>query len=207
MHILLYAPNVIGYLRVFFMIMSWSVAFENCNMFTLYYAISYFLDIADGKAARLLNQCSTFGAILDMITDRVCSALLFAILAQIYKEYYMFFFGLLALDIGAHWLQMYTSSKVGGTTHKETGDDVPFMIRVYYKYQLVIGWLCFCEQYFVGYLYGMAPMFDDNKHVLDPISFTHTLFWISIPFMVWKQAINFAQIYFSAMRLVDYDLQ
>ncbi len=55
MHILLYAPNVIGYLRVFFMIMSWTVAFENCNMFTLYYAISYFLDIADGKAARLLN--------------------------------------------------------------------------------------------------------------------------------------------------------
>ena len=207
MHILLYVPNIIGYLRVFFMIMSWTVAFENCNTFTLYYSISYFLDIADGRTARLFNQVSTFGAVLDMVTDRVCSAMLYAILAQLYSDYYMYFFGLLALDVGSHWLLVYTSSKVAGSTHKETGDDIPFMIRIYHKYQLLCGWLVFCEQFFIGYMYAFAPMFDSNKHVLDTISFTHTLFYITIPFMVWKQVVNIAHTYFSAMRLVDYDLK
>jgi CDP-diacylglycerol--inositol 3-phosphatidyltransferase len=37
---------------------------------TALYAVSSFLDVADGQAARRLGQTSKFGAVLDMVTDR-----------------------------------------------------------------------------------------------------------------------------------------
>ena len=43
--------------------------------------------------------------------------------------------------------------------------------------------------------------------VLVGIPFFDILFYVSIPFMVWKELINFAQIYYSALKLVDLDLQ
>jgi hypothetical protein len=36
----------------------------------LFYWLSYFLDAFDGYAARLLDQGTKFGALLDMVTDR-----------------------------------------------------------------------------------------------------------------------------------------
>ena len=38
----------------------------------LLYGASSLLDVADGYAARTLNQSSEFGAVLDMVTDRYC---------------------------------------------------------------------------------------------------------------------------------------
>ena len=40
------------------------------------YFLSGFLDHFDGHAARKYNQCSQFGATLDMVTDRVATTLL-----------------------------------------------------------------------------------------------------------------------------------
>ncbi|CAN7087218.1 unnamed protein product [Brassica oleracea var. botrytis] len=48
----------------------------------------------------LSSSVSTFGAVLDMVTDRVSTACLLVILSQV-------FLSLLALDIASHWLQMY----------------------------------------------------------------------------------------------------
>jgi CDP-diacylglycerol--inositol 3-phosphatidyltransferase len=39
----------------------------------------------DGWCARKFNQVSTFGAVLDMVTDRVSTACLLVILSQIYR--------------------------------------------------------------------------------------------------------------------------
>jgi len=39
-----------------------------------------------------------------MVTDRLSSAVFFAILAMHYQNGYMWWFTLLALDVGAHWL-------------------------------------------------------------------------------------------------------
>ena len=54
-HILLYVPNIIGYIRLTFMIASWIVAFSNMELYLYFYAASYLLDMADGYAARLLG--------------------------------------------------------------------------------------------------------------------------------------------------------
>jgi CDP-diacylglycerol--inositol 3-phosphatidyltransferase len=40
------------------------------RIFTLIYFVSSILDVADGKAARMLDQTSKFGGVLDMVTDR-----------------------------------------------------------------------------------------------------------------------------------------
>jgi phosphatidylglycerophosphate synthase len=40
---------------------------------TIFYSISCLLDAADGWAARAYDQTSTFGSVLDMVTDRSCT--------------------------------------------------------------------------------------------------------------------------------------
>jgi CDP-diacylglycerol--inositol 3-phosphatidyltransferase len=42
---------------------------------TTLYFVSSILDVADGKAARALDQTSKFGAVLDMVTDRSAASL------------------------------------------------------------------------------------------------------------------------------------
>ena len=137
-HQLLYIPNIIGYIRAFFMVLSWNYAFTDPNSFILYYAISYLLDMADGFAARTFNQCTKFGAVLDMVLDRVTTASLFAILANIYQDQAVIFLGLLGLDLGSHWLQVVTTYAEGNESHKGDADDELFIVKMYYKSKIVL---------------------------------------------------------------------
>ena len=104
--VLLYVPNIIGYVRLVLMILSWNEALRDPQMFVILYTATYCLDMADGLAARALGQCSKFGAVLDMVLDRITTASLFAILASIYTDYAVFFYCMLGLDLGSHWLQV-----------------------------------------------------------------------------------------------------
>ena len=67
-----------------------------------------------------------------MVTDRLSSAGMFVVLAMLYEEQYMFWFTLLAIDIGAHWLQMASTYAAGMETHKTTGKEEHIIIRIYY---------------------------------------------------------------------------
>ena len=105
----LFVPNLIGYIRIVTGVAAFSFAFnkETHHIFFLLYAFSYALDALDGVAARQLGQTSRFGAVLDMVTDRFCTAALLAVLAHLYKGSYTWFLWLLILDISSHWVQMY----------------------------------------------------------------------------------------------------
>ncbi|KAK2977774.1 hypothetical protein RJ640_028919, partial [Escallonia rubra] len=70
------------------------------------FEFSFVCDALDGWFARKFNQVSTFGAVLDMVTDRISTACLLVILSQVYRPG-LVFLSLLALDIASHWLQMY----------------------------------------------------------------------------------------------------
>ncbi|KAL8100273.1 hypothetical protein AgCh_032501 [Apium graveolens] len=59
---------------------------------------------------------STFGAVLDMVTDRPGFV----------------FMSLLALDIASHWLQMYSTFLVGKAIHKDVKDNTSWLFRVLY---------------------------------------------------------------------------
>ena len=53
-----------------------------------------------------------------MVTDRLATAGLLAVLGMLYPRSYMAFLGLMFLDIFSHWFQMYSTFLSGSETHK-----------------------------------------------------------------------------------------
>ena len=86
---------------------------------------SFVCDELDGRAARTFNQASTLGALLDMVTDRVATTGLLAILCAFYPAWSLAFLVLLMLDIFSHWFQMYSTLLAGSVTHKVGEQHAP----------------------------------------------------------------------------------
>ena len=113
--VLLFYPNVIGYFRILFMILSFYYAHQDWMLSFLFYGIAFFGDLVDGFVARRFDQSSKFGAYLDMITDRVSTMGFVCILLPLYPEYGFALAMLIALDVGSHWLHIMS---VSGQHHK-----------------------------------------------------------------------------------------
>lgn len=60
-----------GYTRVILAALSLHYMSTHPKYCTTLYAVSCLLDAVDGKTARALGQTSKFGAVLDMVTDRL----------------------------------------------------------------------------------------------------------------------------------------
>ena len=73
-NVFLFVPNLIGYLRVVTAAASLYYMPIHPKACLLLYFVSCILDAVDGQAARALNQTSKFGAVLDMVTDRLAVA-------------------------------------------------------------------------------------------------------------------------------------
>jgi CDP-diacylglycerol--inositol 3-phosphatidyltransferase len=80
--ILLFLPNVIGYVRIFFLASAYFFFWSHPGIFGILYTLSVSLDFFDGIIARKFNQCSSFGAWLDVIVDNLSRGLLWANLFQ-----------------------------------------------------------------------------------------------------------------------------
>ncbi|CAN1276564.1 CDP-diacylglycerol--inositol 3-phosphatidyltransferase 1 [Linum perenne] len=153
----LYIPNIIGYVRVLMNIYAFAICFTNKRLFCLLYFISFVCDGIDGWAARKFNQVSTFGAVLDMITDRISTACLLVILSQVYRPG-LTFVSLLALDIGSHWLQMYSTFLLGKASHKDVKDSTSWLFRAYYGNRMFMAYCCVaCEVLRISSLDISAP--------------------------------------------------
>ncbi|XP_067864312.1 uncharacterized protein si:ch1073-145m9.1 [Heptranchias perlo] len=77
--VFLYVPNVIGYIRILLLLVSWWT-FNYPAVFVPCYVISIILDGVDGLAARQLNQVSEFGAWLDVAIDNLGRSMLWSLL-------------------------------------------------------------------------------------------------------------------------------
>jgi CDP-diacylglycerol--inositol 3-phosphatidyltransferase len=97
----------LGYARILCTVFAFAVAFSHPDLFALFYSIGQGLDGIDGITARAFNQCSRFGALLDMLTDRMSTAALLIVLSHLYANQWAFFTFLIVLDIVSHWFQMY----------------------------------------------------------------------------------------------------
>lgn len=145
--------------------------------------------------ARALNQATTFGAVLDMVTDRSITSGLLLYLATAYLPKWgrisISLFGfLIMLDISSHYMQMYWSLKNGAASHKITSrDSNPFM-RLYYEKRAVLFAVCAGDQLFWVSLYAtrMIPH-DTLLHQF----FRGTLL-MSMPVCLLKQVINIIQL-------------
>ncbi|KAL8540074.1 hypothetical protein ACS0TY_001602 [Phlomoides rotata] len=141
----LYVPNIIGYVRILMNCYAFAICFEDKYLFSILYFISFVCDALDGWFARRLNQVSTFGAVLDMVTDRISTACLLVVLSQVYRPG-LIFLSLLALDIASHWLQMYSTFLVGKSSHKDVKDSSSWLFRLYYGNRKFMGYCCVsCE--------------------------------------------------------------
>ncbi|KAJ1954906.1 phosphatidylinositol synthase 1 (CDP-alcohol phosphatidyltransferase1), partial [Linderina pennispora] len=115
-----FVPNLIGYSRVALTAVAvYSMYNEHWLAMFFSYAISELLDAADGYYARKLHQCSKFGEVLDMVTDRCTTTVLLTYLAQLYPKCALIFCLLISLDISSHYMQMYSQLITGKTNHKQ----------------------------------------------------------------------------------------
>ncbi len=112
------------------------------------YATAALCDELDGRVARLAGQCSTFGAILDMVTDRVSTSALLGVLAVLRPEWALVCLALQALDVASHWFQMQAASlgDSRGGGHKDLAFQRNFVVRLYYRYRVFMAITCVsCE--------------------------------------------------------------
>ncbi|KAJ8900184.1 hypothetical protein K2173_024824 [Erythroxylum novogranatense] len=145
----LYIPNIIGYIRVLLNCYAFAISYSNKWLFGILYLVSFVCDGIDGWCARKFDQVSTFGAVLDMVTDRVSTACLLVILSQVYRPG-LIFLSLLALDIASHWLQMYSTFLVGKSSHKDVKDSSNWLFKAYYGNRMFMAYCCAaCEVLYI----------------------------------------------------------
>nr|GMC46374.1 probable CDP-diacylglycerol--inositol 3-phosphatidyltransferase 2 [Ipomoea batatas]GMC55583.1 probable CDP-diacylglycerol--inositol 3-phosphatidyltransferase 2 [Ipomoea batatas] len=153
---------------------------------------------------------STFGAVLDMVTDRISTACLLVILSQVYRPS-LIFLSLLALDIGSHWLQMYSSFLAGKTSHKDVKDSSSWLFRTYYGNRKFMAYCCVsCEVLYI-LLFLLAENQTENlTDVLINSAKTSWLYFslLSLLLFGWatKQLVNFIQMKTAADACVHYDI-
>lgn len=207
----LYIPNILGYMRILLNVVAFALCFSSKLLFAILYFISFVCDGVDGWLARKFNQVSTFGAVLDMVTDRVSTACLLAVLSQLYRPG-LIFLALLGLDIASHWLQMYSTFLSGKSSHKDVKDKSSWLLRAYYQHRYFMAFCCVGSEVLYIILFLIHENQDEDlisvcinatKNTL-PLSvlFTLSLFGWGI-----KQIVNVIQMKTAADVCVIYDMK
>lgn len=151
-NIFLFVPNLIGFARVVLGIASLFYMNDQPYVAMTLYWLSAFLDVFDGMAARHFNQSTSFGAVLDMVSDRCTTLCLIMNCAMFYPGYLLAFQLLVVLDISSHWLQMYSSMMKGKTSHKQIDLSENAFLRYYYMKPILFA-LCSANELFFMALY------------------------------------------------------
>uniref|UniRef100_A0A3Q1FXI6 Uncharacterized LOC110955868 n=1 Tax=Acanthochromis polyacanthus TaxID=80966 RepID=A0A3Q1FXI6_9TELE len=81
MGVLLYWPNIVGYIRIGLVFAAWA-AYNTPALFVPLYSVSIALDGVDGWLARRLGQTSRFGAWLDVVVDNLGRGMLWSLLFE-----------------------------------------------------------------------------------------------------------------------------
>ena len=142
--VLLYVPNLIGYARVLLTGMFFYYAFDTqAGACSACYIASFTLDFFDGYFARLLDQCSRLGQVLDMVTDRVSTAILLVVLSMLQPGRSSIYVFLLALDFSSHWFHMKSA---GEGYHKKVDEKRNIILHTDVLRNLCLVWLLLCQR-------------------------------------------------------------
>eukprot|EP00271_Cylindrocystis_brebissonii_P005573 TRINITY_DN17683_c0_g1_i1.p1 TRINITY_DN17683_c0_g1~~TRINITY_DN17683_c0_g1_i1.p1 ORF type:complete len:222 (+),score=25.33 TRINITY_DN17683_c0_g1_i1:285-950(+) len=206
-----YIPNIIGYARVIVNAVAFAYAFHDRIFFVALYFISFFCDYLDGRFAVWLNQKSTFGAVLDMVTDRMSTAGLLMLLSHLYPEQFGALFALLVLDIASHWLQTYSTFLTERSSHKDVAEGDIWLLRLYYRSRLFMGYCCVgAEVLYLALVLLKDDNFRDNSTAEIPglrfHDFVKILAWVACPGWAIKQIVNLVQMKSAADVCVRYDM-
>lgn len=199
--VLCYYANIMDYLRVVFAMYAFYIAKYNPVTFVIFYFISFILDAFDGEVARRNKQVSKLGATLDMVTDRISTAGLLAILSGFYEEYSTCFVYLIMLDVGSHWLQTHSGFLVDvkNDNHKNLGEKF-FLLKLYYTNRKVLGIVCLGAEVFLLLLY-FNHFYTDLMLNAAYKCFFYSCFGIYI----FKQLVSIIQIFGASQRIAEWD--
>ncbi|ORY05959.1 CDP-diacylglycerol--inositol 3-phosphatidyltransferase [Basidiobolus meristosporus CBS 931.73] len=208
-NVFLFVPNIIGYSRIVLAAISLYYMPDAPVFCVALYSLSCLLDAVDGQAARYFGQCSKFGAVLDMVTDRCTTTCLMCYLAQVYPKWSLLFQFLISLDLSSHYMHMYSTLSSGVSSHKVISKKQNFILRAYYSNNLVLFSFCAGNELFFIFLYILA--FYTGPEVFNvagvSVSLIHILAFLTFPICAIKQIINCIQFGGAAKTLAKIDLE
>jgi len=199
--ILCYYANIMDYFRVIASMYAFYISKRDPILFVICYFISFILDAFDGMVARAAHQTSKLGATLDMVTDRISTAGLLAVLSGFYQDYSTVFVYLIMLDVGSHWLQTHSGFLVNvkNDNHKNLGEKF-FLLKLYYTNRNVLGIVCLGAEVFLLLLY-----FNHFYPYLMKNIFYLFFFYINFAIYAFKQLISIIQIFGASSRIAEWD--
>ncbi|KIW54304.1 hypothetical protein PV05_06671 [Exophiala xenobiotica] len=157
-NIFLFIPNIIGYVRIILAVASLYYMPLHPRTCSGLYSFSCILDAADGMAARRYNQGTTFGAVLDMVTDRCTTSCLLVFLASAFPRWSIVFQGLISLDLASHYIHMYATLTMAGSgqSHKKVDSNRSYILHLYYTNRVVLFAFCALNELFFIALYLLS---------------------------------------------------
>jgi len=187
-----FIPNLIGYFRVITMFLSFVVCYDDPVIFFILYFLSAFSDSLDGHYARKYGQESSFGAVLDMVTDRCSTTGLIMVLSRFYPDFSFLWITIVVIDMFSHYAHMYSSLSKG--KHHKVVDNP--LLALYYKKQYLFTLCAGNEAMFLAFYI---------LHFTDNI-FAKSFLYISLPFGLFKQFLNVIQLFQAFIDLNKMDI-
>lgn len=207
LQVCLFWPNIIGYLRVLLSLASFIIFGSSPAVFLVCYALSFSLDMADGMVARYTDQCSQFGTIFDMLTDRASTAGFLVVLNRVAQPMPDWFTTLCAflifLDVASHFCRMYVSLFFRKQSHKDTSDAIFSLLRLYYSNRTVMGAFCVGQEF--SYLLFYAYCF--YSKVVWLRGFILPLLFLTGALNAMKQLVNVQQLLDGLHHLAVFDAE
>lgn len=204
--VLWYIPNQIGYVRVVTMCLSLVLMAKHPLWTMVVYGVSCLLDALDGTMARKYGQISSFGAVLDMVTDRSTTTALICFLCVAYPVWSPVFQLLVALDISSHYIHMYATLSTGSQSHKAIEKE-QWLLNLYYTRRKVLFTICALnEMFYMGLYINAFPHF--KSYYFPLLGSTHIgaiIALVCLPGYIFKQIANVVQLNRAALMLANKD--
>ena len=190
-----YIPNLIGYARILLLFMAYGFRNESFGLFALSYLLSFVMDAVDGFAARLFHQSSSFGAHLDMLTDRMGTLMLAVICLQLDSPLNGYLLLWEILDLTSHWLQTLVAA--GRGLHHKTMNNRFRLLNLYYTRKDFMCTLCVgAEIFFVLHFYKLSSGNSGS------FGFA-VIYWLSFLLLSVKGVVHALQLASNALAVVE----
>jgi len=209
--VLLYWPNIIGYLRAVFLFIFFYLSddsrcgkktykIDNWKIAVFLYFLGFVGDLIDGWVARKCNQTTLYGATLDMVIDRVATAGLLCILASRTKDKAFIYASLIALDIGSHWFHMASTATQGHHKDSKVLEERNIVLRWYYGVKWFFAYCCVGQE-----LYYIAKFIDSFEQKFGYDNLQQYIMWFLLAACVAKQVVNVCQLASAVMTFAEQD--
>ena len=197
--IFLFIPNIIDYGRVITAILSFYYMRTNYLMASFWYLLSGLLDAIDGHVARMLDQGSKLGALLDMLIDRCATMCLLGALCYFYPDYMLFFQISMSIDITSHWFHVQSSLMKGATSHKMIDISSNPILIYYYHNRIVLFIMCSANELFYCMLYL-------TYFTTGPFYLFNIILYLSAPLALVKTVISVVQLIVACQNIASVDV-